>query len=58
METEITTWSESLNEGQATLKQVLGSKELNKSKSAGLWASQSKFWEENLTIWRESFLKL
>ena len=45
METEITTWSESLNEGQATLKQVLGSKELNKSKSAGLWASQSKFWE-------------
>ena len=38
METETTTWSEF---GKAIIEQILVSKEINKSKRAGLWESQS-----------------
>ena len=36
METEITTQSEFPNGGKATVEQILGSEEINKSKRAGL----------------------
>ena len=36
METETTTWSECPDVGKATPEQILGSKEVNKSKRAGL----------------------
>ena len=41
METETTTWSLFLNEGKATVEQILWSEEINKPKRAGLSESQS-----------------
>ena len=39
METETTTWPEFPNGGEAIAKQILLSKERNRSKKAGLWES-------------------
>ena len=41
METEATTWSEFPNGGKVIVEQILASEEINKSKRAGLWESQS-----------------
>ena len=41
METETTTWSEFLHGGKVTVEQILASEEINKSKRAELWESQS-----------------
>ena len=43
METEKTTWSEFPNGGKAIAEQILASEDRNKSKTAGLWESQSGF---------------
>ena len=51
METKKTTWSELSNEGKATAEQISASKEINKSKRAGLRESQSGIWVGKLTIW-------
>ena len=55
METETTTQSEFLNGGKAIVEQILASEEINKSKRAGLWKSQSGIWVGKLTIWVRSF---
>ena len=54
-ETEATTWSEFPNGGKATIEQILASEEINKSKRAGLWESQSEIPVGKLTIWVRSF---
>ena len=41
METEKTKWSEFPNGEKAIVEQTLASEEINKSKRAGLWESQS-----------------
>ena len=41
METQTTTWSEFPNGGKAIVEQILVSEEIDKSKGAGLWESQS-----------------
>ena len=41
METETTTWSEFPNGGKAIVEEILVIEEINKSKRAGLWESQS-----------------
>ena len=41
METERTTWSEFPNEEKAIVEQILASGEINKSKKARMWESQS-----------------
>ena len=51
METEATTWSEFPNGGKAIVKQILASEEINKSKRARLWESQSGMQVWKLTIW-------
>ena len=51
METETTTWSEFLNGGKAIVEQILASEERKKSKTAGLWESQSGIRAGKLTIW-------
>ena len=55
METEKTTWSEFPNAGKAIVEQILVSEEINKSKRAGLWESQSGIQVGKLTIWVRSF---
>ena len=56
METETTTWSEFSNGGKkASVEQTLASEEINKSKRAGLWESQSGIQVGKLTIWIMSF---
>ena len=55
METEVTTWSEFLNERKATAEQIQGSKE--KFKRARLWQIQSRNWVGKLTIGVKSFDK-
>ena len=55
METETTTWSEFPNAGKVIVEEILASEEINKSKRAGLWQSQSGTGEGNLTIWVSSF---
>ena len=55
METETTTWSEFPNGGKATVEQILVPEEINKSKRAGLWESQSGIRVWKLTIWVRSF---
>ena len=55
METEITTWSEFPNGGRAIVEQILASGDRNKSKSAGMWESQSGILVGKLTIWVSSF---
>ena len=55
METETTTWSEFPNGGKAIAEQILASEEINKSKRAGLWESQSGIRVGKLTIWVRSF---
>ena len=54
--TETTTWSEFPNGGKAIVKQILLSEEINESKRAGLWKSQSRIKVGNLTIWGRSFV--
>ena len=55
MKTETTTWSEFTNGGKAIVEQILASEEINKSKRAGLWESQSGIRVGKLTIWVRSF---
>ena len=55
MEPETTAWSECPNWRKAIAEQILASKEINKSKRAGLWESQSGIWVGKLTIWVRSF---
>ena len=43
------------NGGKATIEQILASEEINKSKRAGLWESQSEIPVGKLTIWVRSF---
>ena len=50
IETETTTRSEFPNGRKAIVEEILASEEINKSKSAGLWKSQSGIRVENLTI--------
>ena len=54
METETTTWSEFPNGGKAIVEQILASEEINKSKRAGLWESQSRIQVGKLTTWVRS----
>ena len=54
-ETDKTTWSEFLNGGKAVVEQILASEEINKSKRAGLWESQSEMLVGKLTIWVRLF---
>ena len=49
METETTTWSEIPKGGKAIVEQIIASEEINKSKRAGLWESQSGIQVEKLT---------
>ena len=51
MENETITWSEFPNGGKAIVVQILVSEEINKSKRAGLWKSQSGIQVGKLTIW-------
>ena len=51
METETIIWWEFHNGGKAIVEQILVSEEVNKSKRAGLWESQSGIWVGKLTIW-------
>ena len=55
MEIETKTWSEFSNGGKAIVEQILALEEINKSKKAGLWESQSWIWIGKLTIWVSSF---
>ena len=55
METETTTWSEFPNEKKAIVEQILASEEINKSKRAGLWESQSGIRLEKLAVCIRSF---
>ena len=55
METETTTWLEFPTGGKATVKQILVSEEINKSKRVEPWESQSEIWVGKLTIWVRSF---
>ena len=57
LETETTTWSEFPNGGKDIVEQILASEEINISKRAGLWESQSEIWVEKLTIWVRPFEK-
>ena len=59
METETTTWSwsEFLKGGKAIVEQIPVLEEINKSKTAGLWESQSAIWVGKITIWVISFEK-
>ena len=56
VETETAKWSEFSNERKALVEQMLASEEINKSKRAGLWESQSGIRVGKLTIWVRSFL--
>ena len=47
----IITWSECPNERKAIVEQILASEEINNSKRAGMWESQSGIWVGKLTIW-------
>ena len=47
IETETTTWSEFFNGGKVIVEQILVSEEINKSKRAALWESQSWNWVGN-----------
>ena len=49
-ETETTTWSEFPRGGEVIAEQLLASEEINKSKGAGLWESQSGIQVGKLTI--------
>ena len=55
METETTAWSEFPDGGKAIVEQILVSEEINKSKRAGLWESQSGVRVGKLAIWIRSF---
>ena len=55
METETTTWLQFPNGGKANVEKILALEEINKSKRAGLWESQSGVWVGKLTIWVKSF---
>ena len=54
METKTTTWSTFPNRGKAIVEQILASEEINKSKRAGMWESQSGMRVGKLTIWVRS----
>ena len=55
METKTTTWSEFPNGGKAIVEQILAPEEINKSKRAALWESQSGIREGKLTTWVKLF---
>ena len=55
METETTTWFEFPSGEKAIAEQILVSEEINKSKRAGLWESQSGIHVGKLNIWETSF---
>ena len=48
-------WSEFFSGGTAIAVQILASEEINKSKKAGLWESQSGIRVGELTIWVKPF---
>ena len=50
METETTAWSEFPNGGKVIVEQIPASEEINKSKRAALWGSQSGIRVGKLTI--------
>ena len=50
MKTETTTWSEFPNGGKVIVEQILATEEINKSKKAGLWESQSGIQVGKLTL--------
>ena len=52
LETKTTIWSDG---GKAIVEPILAMKEINQSKRAGLWESQSGTWVGKLTIWVRSF---
>ena len=54
METEKTTWSQFPDGGKAFAEQILASEEINKSKRAGMWETQSGVLGK-LTIWVRLF---
>ena len=56
METETTTQWEFSNGGKAIVEEILTSEEINKSRKAGLWESQSGIRVGKLTIWVRLFL--
>ena len=55
VETVTIIWSEFPNGEKPIVEQILVSEEINKSKRAGLWASQSGIRVAKLTIWVTSF---
>ena len=55
VKTEITSWSELSNGGKAIVEQMLVSEEINKSKRAGLWESQSGIGVGKLIMWVRAF---
>ena len=55
VETEATAWSEFPSGGKAIVEQTLAWEEINESKRAGLWESQSGIQIGKLTIWVSSF---
>ena len=55
METDTTKWLEFPNAGKAIVELILASKEINKSKRAEKWESQSGIWKGKLTIWVKPF---
>ena len=55
METETTTWLKFPNKRKASVEQIIGPEEINKSESTGLWESQSEIHVGKLTIWVSLF---
>ena len=55
METETTTWSEFAVQRKVIVEQILVWEEINKSKRAGQWESQSGMQVGKLTIWVRSY---
>ena len=51
IETKTTTWSKFPYGGKAIAEQIIASEEINKSKRAGLWESQSGIQVGKLIIW-------
>ena len=51
METDTATWSEFPNGAKAIVEKIPASEEINKSKRARLWESQSGMQVWKLTIW-------
>ena len=57
METETTTWSEFPNGGKTIVELILTAEEINQSKRAAMWESQSGIRVGKLTAFVEGHLK-